>query len=284
MKKTDYKKYHGLHNDFLLLDGRTTLYDHKKLKTAAPQWCNRNTPYKGADGILLVELSQQHTLKMTIWNADGSQPEMCGNAIRCIGLWAAQHNLVTTENPTLSVETLGGPQYITLLSHTQTTAMVKVDMGPPIWDPSRIPVALETNPINYTYTYNGKTIPLNFVSMGNPHAVIFMTDNTLTPNIDGPNLETADLFPNKANIEFVTIKSPSEADVIVWERGVGLTQACGTGACAVVATGIRTQQLQSPCTINLPGGSLHIEQSADQHMIMTGPAEYVGEGSLTFGD
>ncbi len=205
---------------------------------------------------------------------------MCGNGIRCLAKFAVDEGLIAKD--AFSVETLAGPMIPTLIKDQDKVIAVEVDMGEPILERAKIPVAggKKGQVIREPLQVAGKTYEFTAVSMGNPHAVIFMDDiDALNLPEIGPQFETHPLFPQKTNTEFVKIISPKEAVMRVWERGAGETLACGTGACAILVAGVLTGKLERKAVIHLPGGPLEIEwQEGDNHVIMTGPAEHVFSG------
>jgi len=253
-------KMNGIGNDFFIIDGLSEMLPNIDFSAVAPRWCNRQTGLgtrkKGADGIAFLLQSERADLYMKIINADGSEPEMCGNAIRCVALYARTKGLV--EKDTILVETLSGVRQCDIKND-----MVKVDMGEPS---TQKPDFIMVNGRQFTY---------QSISMGNPHAVIFMPDILHFPIANyGPLIEKHSDFPNQTNVEFVEIKSPGNVKARVWERGVGETQACGTGACAIVVAGVLQQKLERRTRVSLKGGDLFIEwDNKSNHVFMTGPAE-----------
>ena len=249
--------------------------------------CNRNTGV-GADGVIFMlppESSTSH-FTMRIYNSDGSEPEMCGNGIRCIARFAADLG-VETEKGAYKIDTLAGE----IVPEMQGD-VVRVDMGIPILDPLDVPTTLQTTPENgYIDTLKdvaGKDWQVCAVSMGNPHSITFVSKDEYD-HMDsileqvGPDFENHTAFPKRTNTEFVYQKSKQELDMLVWERGAGRTMACGTGACAVLVAAVLTGRAEkdTPVKINLPGGPLVIEwSSTSNHVFMTGPAELVFEGKL----
>lgn len=287
---TSFRKYHGLGNDFVLIDNR---HETEPLLTAEQSVavCDRHTGV-GADGVIFL-LSPRDKLSdvaMRLYNSDGTEPEMCGNGIRCLARFAA--DLGISSNGTsgkLVVDTLAGPIIPELLSET---GHIRVDMGVPILTPADVPTSLNTTSDNgYVDTLHnviGRDWEFTCVSMGNPHAITFVDDatyNDLDTRLEsvGPSFEHHVAFPQRTNTEFVRVRSEVEFDMLVWERGAGRTRACGTGACAVLVAAVLTHRAQKdrPAVIHLPGGDLIIEwESASNHILMTGPAELVFEGQL----
>ncbi len=245
----------------------------------AMQLCNRHFGV-GADGLVFILPSTKGDFRMRIFNADGSEAEQCGNAIRCVAKYIYDHGM--SQKDRLNIETLAGIQAITLEVDHEKVSRVTVDMGAPILKSGEIPVASEGDEIiNHPIEVEGQQFFFTGVSMGNPHGVIFV-ENAREFDVEkwGPLLETHPIFPRKANIEFVTVHTQDEMDMRVWERGCGQTLACGTGACATVVAGVLTGKTQRRGLVHLKGGDLEIEwNDQDGHVYMTGPAEEVFTGN-----
>jgi diaminopimelate epimerase len=284
---TPFRKYHGIGNDFILVDNRSSPLP-MLTPSDAIEVCNRNTGV-GADGVifLLPALSTTSDAQMRLYNSDGSEPEMCGNGIRCLARFAADIGVPTVTPGKMVIDTLAGVIVPELLETD-----VKVDMGPPTLTPSDVPTTLKTiaanRYIDKMYDVAGVDWDVCAVSMGNPHCVTFV-DEALYASIDadletvGPIFENHETFPAKTNTEFVYVKSRTEMDMVVWERGAGRTMACGTGACAVAVAAILTERADKDAaiTVHLPGGDLIVEWSSiNNHVYMTGPAEIVFTGEL----
>ncbi|NDC82278.1 diaminopimelate epimerase [bacterium] len=277
-----FTKLHGLGNDFVLIDGVSNSVDLETIRSLAPEWCHRHFGI-GADGIIVVESSATNNLKMTIINSDGSEPQMCGNGIRCLAKFVMDENLVS--QTTFTVETLAGT-IVPTISEGPDSTLVKVDMGEPRLLNHQIPIQGPENQqsILREIIVNGHKFNGTAVSMGNPHFVIF-SENPALINLGaiGPLIESAPEFPERTNTEFVAIKSRDSAVMRVWERGAGETLACGTGACAVLVAGVITGQLDRKATIHLPGGPLIIEWDIPtNHVMMTGPAKTVYSGVIHY--
>lgn len=274
-----FYKVHGLGNDFILFDARTRRLDWHRL---APRLCDRHFGI-GADGLLLLENGEKAPFRMRIINADGSEAEMCGNGIRCFAKYLADHSYIPADQDELEVETLAGIQRLRLLRRGGVVEAVRVAMGRPRFDPAEIPVDLPgPGPIiDYPLTVDGQRLTLTFVSMGNPHAVAFIDEPVESFPLDrvGPKVEHHPLFPKRTNFEVVNRLAPDRYRVRVWERGVGLTLACGTGACAVAAAARLKGLAPERVRVELPGGSLEIEWDGQGEVFMTGPAAevFVGE-------
>jgi diaminopimelate epimerase len=272
----NFTKMNGLGNDFIIVAHFETLPENAP--ELSRNMCDRHFGV-GADGLVFILPSDKADIRMRIINADGSEAEQCGNAVRCVAKYAFDHKLVQDE--ALTVETMAGIQRVWLTVENGKAVQVKVDMGEPILRGEVIPVALSQERIvNHPIEAGGEAFSFTGVSMGNPHAVIFVDD---APRFDvekwGPLLETHRLFPNKANIEFVSVTSPQEVEMRVWERGCGQTFACGTGACATVVAGSLTGRTERRALVHLKGGDLEIEwNETDNRVYMTGPAEEVFVG------
>jgi diaminopimelate epimerase len=279
--KLNFSKLHGLGNDFILIDAINQRLDNLDYAKLAVNLCSRNFGI-GADGLILVLASEKQDIKMRIFNSDGSEPEMCGNGIRCFARFVYENKLI--EKEVFSVETNAGVIIPALVLKDGLVEAVEVDMGVPILDAAKIPLTGFTGSkiIAQDIEVDGQTFKFTPVSMGNPHAVVFLKDlKTLDINKLGPKFEKHEYFPQKINTEFVQVLNPKEAVVIVWERGAGETLACGTGACATVVAGVLNGVLERKVTVHLPGGDLNIEwQESDSHVIMTGPAQMVYTGEI----
>ncbi len=272
---------HGLGNDFVILDQfHYQNLGEEDYKTLARKLCHRQFGV-GGDGLILVLPSDKADAKMRIFNADGSEPEMCGNGIRCFALYVYDQGYVK-DNP-LKVETLAGVLSLTLSLEGEKVTGIRVDMGEPIFKPELIPVQVDREPVvGAMLEVNGEEFEFTAVSMGNPHCVIFVEEYESLDFLGlGSALEKHPLFPNRTNVEFIQVNSPREITMKVWERGSGPTLACGTGACASVVAAILNQKTQRQVTVHLPGGDLFIEWGDDNHVYMTGPATYVFKGVLS---
>lgn len=285
---TAFHKYHGLGNDFVLIDNRNSS-SPVLTPSQSVDFCARHTGV-GADGVifLLPPTNATSDFGMRLHNADGSEPEMCGNGIRCLARFAADLNMKGSIPGRYVVDTPAGEIIPELLDD-----MVRVDMGIPILEPSLIPTTLNSNAQNNyqdVIMVNNRKWTFCPVSMGNPHGITFVSKE-LYDEMDakleeeGPLFESHQVFPQKANIEFVHQRSRTEFDMLVWERGSGRTMACGTGACAVVVAAILTSHAERnvPIVVHLPGGDLTIEWAANGHVFMTGPAEPIFEGRSSLG-
>lgn len=273
----DFTKMHGLGNDFVVVNVFEQVLPADPAALAR-RVCDRRLGV-GADGLVLLLPSAVSDLRMRIFNPDGSEPEMCGNAIRCVALYAYQRGLV--KEARLEVETLAGP-IRPELHWQQGRAMVRVDMGRPRLARSEIPMAGTGDmALMEKLEVGGRSFEVTAVSMGNPHCVIFTSLSEQEFLEYGALLERHPVFPARTNVEFVTVHSPGEVAVQVWERGAGATPACGTGACAVAVAGVLTGRTDRRVEVGLPGGVLQIEWPDDTGPVyMSGPAEEVFDGRL----
>ncbi len=281
---------HGLGNDFILVDCRKNSSGIRKLEAVAKQLCHRRFGI-GADQLLLLYPSRTADFRMRIFNADGSEVEMCGNGIRCLAKYIWDKKI--SRKKILKIETLAG-----IMKPERAGEMVKVDMGEPIFDPEKIPVAINSKfarknlrsqlsnlVIDYPLKIKDREFKITCVSMGNPHAVIVVRNVSDFPVAHyGPLIENHPIFPKRTNVEFVEVLSPSEITMHVWERGAGETMACGTGASAVAVASHVKGLTERAATIHLLGGDLFIEWAPDNHIYMTGPAEKVFEGTVEIED
>lgn len=271
-----FTKMQGAGNDYVYVNGFVEqIEDPATLATAIS---DRHFGI-GSDGLVLILPSETCDFRMRMFNSDGSESEMCGNATRCIGKFVYDKGL--TEKTKLTLETLAGVKHLTLNLEDGKVNSVRVDMGEPILAPKQIPINLdETSVINYPIALESRKVNITAVSMGNPHAVIFMDSlEELDIQKSGPKVEHHPLFPRRTNTEFAQVISPTHIKMRVWERGAGETLACGTGACATAVAAVLNGKTERKVTLELLGGNLEIEWSeADNHVYMTGPAVTVFEG------
>ncbi len=233
----------------------------------------------GSDGLILIKASDTADFCMDMYNADGSRSEMCGNGIRCVGKYVYDYGL--TNKTEVAIETLAGIKYLTLTLENGKVKEVTVDMGAPELVPSRIPVASDKDIlVDEPIAVGGKTYRMTCVSMGNPHAVVFVDSTADFPLEEaGPLFESHTMFPNRINAEFVEILNSREVNMRVWERGTGETLACGTGACASAVACILNGLTENEITIHLSGGDLRIFWDRKENKVfMTGPATTVFDG------
>lgn len=271
-----FTKMQGLGNDYVYVNGFEERIENPS--EMAVKVSNRNFGV-GSDGLILINPSEKADFEMEMYNADGSRGEMCGNGIRCVAKYVYDYGL--TDKTHISVETLGGIKYLDLTVEDRKVVLVRVDMGSPILTPAQIPViADEAEAVAVPILVDETEYQMTCVSMGNPHAVIFMDDiEHLEIEKIGPKFEHHERFPNRVNTEFVKVLDRQTASMRVWERGSGETLACGTGACAVAVACILGGYTENKVTVKLLGGDLLIEWDREQNKIyMTGPAEVVFDG------
>lgn len=233
----------------------------------------------GSDGLITIGPSDVADFRMRIYNADGSEAEMCGNGIRCVAKYVYDHKM--TEKTEISIESGAGIKYLTLYVKDEKVEQVRVDMGEPVLEAEKIPVAAEHSPvIAEPIMVEGKEWKMTCVSMGNPHAVVFVDDVVNFPiEKYGPHFENHVRFPKRTNTEFVQIISRKEVSMRVWERGSSETWACGTGTCATVMACILNGYTENKVLVHLRGGDLTIEyEPKSNHIYMTGPATEVFTG------
>ena len=264
-----FTKMHGIGNDFIVIDAMRVQPDDPA--QLARKLCARRFGV-GADGLILMCPSPRADARMRIFNSDGSEPEMCGNGIRCAAKFLYDNGIVPKAE--MTIDTLAGVLAIRLDIEEGRAVAATVDMGEPCFDPARIPVNAPSNRI--TVELDGKQVSFFCVSMGNPHAVtfdIFPDDETFRRL--GACMERHPLFPAKTNIEFCRVEDRENIRVKVWERGDGPTLACGTGSCAVLAAAVSLGLAERSAKIHLPGGTLQDVWLENNHIRMTGPAETV---------
>ncbi len=274
-----FTKMHGLGNDFIIMEA-PSWEEASRYQTYASFFCHRNFGV-GADGLIITGPDTEMDIFMRIFNPDGSEPEMCGNGIRCVARYAHDHDLVKTNR--IRVRTLAGPRYPELILNNQQVEAIKVDMGEPEFKRENIPVKGEGSNIGLRLQVNSQEFVATAVSMGNPHCIIFVdeVDKNLVTTW-GPLLEVHEMFPARTNVEFVQVVNNEEIIMSVWERGTGITLACGTGACASLVASVLNNKTGRKATVHLPGGDLLIEWSqTDNHVYMTGPAVEVFTGTVS---
>ncbi|MEK7298632.1 MAG: diaminopimelate epimerase [Candidatus Margulisiibacteriota bacterium] len=282
MTQLAFKKYQGTGNDFVLIDATQPDFPDLPWHTIAKQWCLPHFGI-GADGLILALPSRNADFVMKIFNADGSESAQCGNGIRCFTRFVVENGL--TAKSALSVETISGIYYPEIIGRSDNDWQIRVNMGYPVLARDQIPLSSSLpDPVqDIPITVGGTEYHITGVSMGNPHAVIFVEDlSQIDLHTVGPAFQSSPLFPEKVNVEFVQVLSPTEAKVVVWERGSGPTLACGTGACAVAVAGALTGRLARESTIHLPGGALQILWAENGAVWMTGPAVYVFSGTIAW--
>jgi diaminopimelate epimerase len=269
-------KMQGLGNDYIVVDSKKQRISDQQIPKLAKKLCQRRFSI-GADGLLLVYPSNVADVKMRIFNADGSEAEMCGNGIRCFSKYCYENGIVLKN--AFNVETLSGIKQIWLTIKDSEVYSVKVDMGAPNWERSALSIQGQGTFINETLEIDDKPYTITCLSMGNPHCIIFVEKVEEFPvNIIGPIVENYKAFPYRTNVAFVQILNRNELKVRVWERGCGETLACGTGTCAAVAAANRLGRVNNNVTVHLLGGDLKVE--VGKTLLLIGAAEKVFEGTL----
>ncbi|MCH8894419.1 MAG: diaminopimelate epimerase, partial [Chloroflexi bacterium] len=281
-----FTKMHGAGNDYVYVDARSESRDWPEL---ARRMSDRHFGV-GGDGLILIKDSDVADLKMSMFNADGSEAEMCGNGIRCFAKYAIDRGIVSASAASVSVETLAGIRHVVPITEDGRITGARVSMGTPIFNPNDVPVKLEpageygAGPVlNYAFQMDEYDLPLTFVSMGNPHAVTFMD----TPVAEfplhtvGPKVEHHSIFPNRVNFEIVNVDGPAHLTARVWERGSGETLACGTGACGIAVAAMLCGHSEKTVDITLPGGTLKVDWDGQGEVFLEGPAEEVFSGEWT---
>ena len=273
---------HGAGNDYVYIDAFEKEAP-ENLPLLSRQISDRHYGI-GSDGLVVILPSDKADFRMRMFNADGSEAEMCGNASRCIGKFVYEKGL--TDRREVTLETLAGIKVLRLNVVDGIVTEVTVDMGSPELRPDRIPVLSSSNEskISEKEVINGIEYNITAVGMGNPHAVVFVSslfDRLVLE--EGPVMEVAPIFPKKANIEFVKINDRSHTEMRVWERGSGETMACGTGACASVVAGVLNGLIDRDVTLSLRGGTLRVKwDETDNHVYLTGGAEFIADGVFCF--
>ncbi|QEL17208.1 diaminopimelate epimerase [Limnoglobus roseus] len=277
-----FTKMHGIGNDYVYVNCFV-----EKLP-AEPAIVSQAVSHRnfgiGSDGLILICPSEVADARMRMYNSDGSESEMCGNGLRCVAKYVHDHNIA--KKSSLTIETGRGILSVDLDVVNGKAQKVRVNMGEPILEAAKIPTTLPGDPpVNAALSVGGREFLATCVSMGNPHATVYVGDEFFTTTGRdlvaefGPLIENAPVFPRRVNAHFVKVQSPNEVTMRTWERGSGITLACGTGACAVCVAGVLTGLTDRKLLAHLPGGDLELEWSAaDNHVYMTGPATEVFSG------
>lgn len=272
-----FTKMHGIGNDYIYVNGMSedVCYDEEYIQKIS----DRHTGI-GSDGMIVILDSEHCDFKMRMFNKDGSEGKMCGNGIRCFAKFVYDQGL--TNKDQITVETLGGNKIVYLHIVNGEVISAKVDMGQPIFECAKIPVAVEhMQMIDAPLTIHDHTYQVTCLSMGNPHCVIFVND-VMSLDLDkiGPYFEHSHYFPESVNTEFVEMIDEDTIRMRVWERGSKETQACGTGACASAVAAMLLSPCKRKLTVQLLGGELEIEWAEDNHVYMSGPAVSVYHGEI----
>lgn len=274
--KFSFSKWHGLGNDFVIVNGLEEKIDN--YHDMAIEVCDRHFGI-GADGLVVILPSAIADFQMRIFNSDGSEAEMCGNVTRCIARYVYEHNL--TDKKKITLETKAGiikPELIFIDGQLST---VRVDMGEPRLTRAEIPMLGNANEqvINEVLLVGGDEYQITCASMGNPHCIVFVEDiTTIDLSLIGPKIETHPAFPKKTNVEFVQVLNKQRLRMRVWERGAGVTMACGTGTCATLVAAVLNNKTDRQATVEVDGGELFIEWDSNNHIYMSGPAIEVFRG------
>ena len=275
-----FTKMQGIGNDYVYVN---CFEETVKDPSAVARYVSDRHFGIGSDGLILIKPSDIADCEMDMYNLDGSQGAMCGNGIRCVAKYVYDYGIVKKEN--ISVSTKSGIKYLDLTVRNGKVALVRVNMGSPVLTASQIPVVSSTEEmINAPLKVNGETYYITAVSMGNPHAIVYMTDvDHLDIGEIGPYFENHMTFPDRVNTEFVEVLDDHTLKMRVWERGSGETLACGTGACAVAVASILNGHVdgEKPVTVKLLGGDLEIFWDRQENLVyMTGPATTVFDGEI----
>lgn len=278
-KTIKFSKMHGAGNDYIYIDATKSVPEN--LSELARKVSDIHFGI-GSDGLVAIMKSEIADFRMRMFNSDGSEAEMCGNATRCIAKFVYEKGL--TDQTEITLETLGGVKILHLYVEDGEVYQVTVDMGKPELRPEMIPVKSSNSveKISEEETVDGKTYKITGVSMGNPHGVIFVDEiNDALVLGEGPKLEVAEIFPRKANIEFAKVLDRNTIEMRVWERGTGETFACGTGACATAVAAILNGLTDREVELRLRGGNLLIKWDEETgHVFMTGPAAFICDGEF----
>ena len=276
----EFTKMHGAGNDYVYMNASNLSENWSQIAV------NVSDRHKGigSDGLILAMPSEIADIKMRMFNSDGSEGEMCGNGIRCLVGFAIDQNLIPPNQKTVLVETGAGVLSVTPIRTNNVMTGATVSMGLPILEPTQIPVEIDSSSfpvLEHKLNIGYEQMKLSFVSMGNPHAISFIDEDIDKYPLTeiGPLVENHEIFPNKINFEIVNIIDRSHLKVRVWERGSGITLACGTGACAVAVAAKLKGIIDDSCTISLPGGDLQISWVDNNEVLMTGPIEKVFSGN-----
>jgi len=275
----------GAGNDFVLIETSGNNHDWPKM---AQIMCDRRYGI-GADSIILLLPSTRADVRMRVFDADGSEAEACGNGIRCLGRYAWEKGITGRDADQISVETAAGIRTLYLNKNNGKLETIRANMGKPLFLPDEIPVTLKDAPgkavdingmLSYRVIVAGHELTLNLVSMGNPHAVFFQKHPVahFSLSVLGPEVENLPVFPNRINFEVVRVISKKRVEARVWERGVGETMACGSGACAIFAASQKYGYTDKDIEVSLPGGTLEVEWNGGGEVLLSGPAENVFSG------
>ncbi len=271
-----FTKMHGIGNDYVYINCFEETVDNPN--DLAIKISDRHFGV-GSDGLILIKPSEKAPFKMDMYNADGSQSEMCGNGLRCVAKYLYDKGMIKQDQ--FDIETGAGVLKINITPNNGKADLIEINMGKPILEASKIPMnQYSGNVINEKLTIHDRTFSFTAVSMGNPHCVIFLDEdiNQFPVEKYGPTIENHPLFPKRVNVEFVQIKSPTEVFQRTWERGSGETLACGTGASAVLVAGVLNNKSERQILNHLKGGDLYLKWDEDNYVYLKGSATFVFEG------
>ncbi|MCM1048667.1 MAG: diaminopimelate epimerase [Clostridiales bacterium] len=277
-----FTKMHGCGNDYIYINGFTEEVSQENKPELVRKLSDRHFGI-GGDGVIFINPSEEADFEMEMYNADGSRAEMCGNGIRCVAKYVYDKGL--TDKTNISIISCGQIKYLELFLKDDKVDIVRVNMGAPELNADRIPVIVDGNKdtvVGENIIVKGRKYKMTCVSMGNPHAVVFIDDvDNLEIEQIGPYFENHERFPNRTNTEFVKVLDRTHAQMRVWERGTGETLACGTGTCATVVACILNGLTDNTVTVKLLGGELEITWNREENLVyMTGPARTVFEGTV----
>ncbi len=276
-EKIAFSKYHGLGNDYLFLDSIASPKIRSLNFRQLAQKMSHRRLGPGADGIVVILPSQIAAVAMRIFNSDGSEAESCGNALRCLARICRERGYCAESR--YNIETLGGVTSVSLDKMDSSYLRVGVTLNPPQWDRKTIPMRGEGDARKISIEVLQRTFDATCLSVGNPHCVLFLEEFAETDVLKyGPSIEHHPLFPNRVNAGFCRVLHRNSLTLTVWERGAGLTGACGTGAAAAFAAARERQLVDADCTVQMPGGNLEFHQNTDDSILMSGPATFVYDG------
>lgn len=277
--KVKFTKMEGCGNDYVYINGFTEKIDSEKKPEFVQRVSDRHFGI-GSDGVIFINPSEIADFEMEMWNADGTRAEMCGNGIRSVAKYVYDHRM--TESEELTIESFGKIKYITIYPENGEAKLIKVDMGEPILKAELVPVNSENEQVvDESILVNDKEYKMTCVSMGNPHAVVFLDPDNLEIDKIGPFFENHKRFPKRTNTEFVKILDKQNVRMRVWERGTGETLACGTGCCATAVACILNGYTDDEITVHVLGGDIKIKWDRENnHIYMTGPAKAVFDGEI----
>ena len=278
--KINFTKMHGCGNDYVYINGFTEKIPQEQKPDFVRRVSDRHFGI-GSDGAIFINPAEEADFEMEMYNADGSRSEMCGNGMRCVGKYVYDYGL--TDKTQFSVVSAGKIKYLTLTIEDGKAVQIRVNMGEPIFAPAEIPVVAEGTPVvNEPITVLDKEYEMTCVSMGNPHAVVFVEDTASFPvNEIGPYFENHEKFPNRTNTEFVQVVDRNHINMRVYERGTGETLACGTGCCASVVACVLNGLTDDNVYVRVLGGVVQVEWNREENLVyMTGPAVTVFDGEI----